>query len=59
MRTSPSRRGRARRRQPALRRLAGNGLGSDGVAYSVTINKTGDVEAVKAMVTAILKVLAG
>lgn len=34
-------------------------FGSDGVAYSVTINKTGDVEAVKAMVTAILKVLAG
>jgi hypothetical protein len=34
-------------------------FGSDGVAYSVTINKSGDVEAVKAMVTAILKVLAG
>ena len=33
--------------------------GSDGVAYTVTINKSGDVETVKAMVTAILKVLAG
>jgi hypothetical protein len=32
---------------------------SDGVAYSVTINKAGDVTAVKAMVNAILKVLAG
>ena len=34
-------------------------FGSDGVAYSVTINKSGDQEAVKAMVTAILKALAG
>jgi hypothetical protein len=33
--------------------------GSDGVAYSVTINKSGDVTAVKAMVSAILKALAG
>jgi hypothetical protein len=32
---------------------------SDGVAYTVTVNKTGDVEAVKAIVTAILKALAG
>lgn len=33
--------------------------GSDGVAYTVTINKSGDATAVKAMVNAILKVLAG
>lgn len=33
--------------------------GNDGVAYTVTINKAGDVTAVKAMVNAILKVLAG
>ena len=33
--------------------------GSDGVAYTVTINKSGDVTAVKAMVTAVLKALAG
>jgi hypothetical protein len=34
-------------------------FGSDGVAYSVTINKSGDQAAVQAMVTAILKALAG
>jgi hypothetical protein len=33
--------------------------GSDGVAYTVTINKSGDQAAVKAMATAILKALAG
>ena len=32
---------------------------SDGVAYTVTINKSGDPEAVKAMASSILKVLAG
>ena len=34
-------------------------FGSDGVAYSVTINKSGDLAAVKAMVSAVLKALAG
>jgi hypothetical protein len=37
----------------------GSAFGGDGVAYSVTINKGGDQAAVKAMVIAVLKALAG